>query len=191
MTELNELTIERPISGDINRSSTSRSVQGTAAEFLEKLDAILATEHVVGVIWDQYIPYFNDGEPCEFGFGEIRVLLDDSFAEDIDEDMSDYGDKSLSPSDLFTYGDLAGERPAYASYNDTAGRDAYQKWSDIFYSDANKKFFFNENDTKAIYDAFRAFNVDSFEDVARANFGDHATVTVTKDGFSVAYYDHD
>lgn len=27
--------------------------------------------HITGIVWSQYIPGFNDGEPCLFGVGEV------------------------------------------------------------------------------------------------------------------------
>lgn len=31
---------------------------------------------IESVVWTQYTPYFNDGEPCEFGLGEFAVVGD-------------------------------------------------------------------------------------------------------------------
>lgn len=39
--------------------------------------------------WRQCTPYFNDGEPCTFGIGELFVQL---FGSEIDEDGGDYED---------------------------------------------------------------------------------------------------
>lgn len=83
-----DLTIDRPIEGDISHySGRNRVEQGTAAEFLEALDAVLNIEGVDSVRWDQYTPYFNDGEPCEFGVNERGVKFTDG-----DDAAGDYED---------------------------------------------------------------------------------------------------
>ena len=35
--------------------------------------------------WNQYTPYFNDGDPCTFSVGEVMFLVDGA-AEDDGED---------------------------------------------------------------------------------------------------------
>jgi len=82
------LKIDRPIEGDITRYTGSERVeQGTAAEFLAALDAVLSIEGVDSVRWDQYTPYFNDGDPCEFGVNERGVKFVDG-----DDEAGDYED---------------------------------------------------------------------------------------------------
>lgn len=65
---------------------------------------------VVAFQWEQYAPYFNDGDPCEFSVHDLQVQLADpeaqkeasEEAEDVDEDDEDeegdfdyiYGDKA-------------------------------------------------------------------------------------------------
>lgn len=44
---------------------------------------------------------------------------------------------------------------------------------------------------KGLEDAMGKWASAHFERVALKNFGDHATVTATKEGFSVEYYEHD
>jgi hypothetical protein len=44
-----------------------RSVpQKSAAELKATIDAIFATGIVDAIVWHQYTPYFNDGDPCVF-----------------------------------------------------------------------------------------------------------------------------
>jgi hypothetical protein len=181
-----DMSLGRPIDGTITRATSYRTEQGTPAEFLAAVDLLLATEGVAGIKWDQYIPYFNDGEPCEFGVGEVRVLLAGDI--EIDEDQSDYGDRSLDPNYLFNYGDLGGPRPSYASWNDRA---AYDVWSAKHHAEENKIYFVSREVAQGIESAFRGLSIDRFEDVIRANFGDHSTVTTTTEGFSVEQYEHE
>lgn len=39
--------------------------------------------------WTQYIPGFNDGDPCEFSVGEVSVQLEAPSAEDVEEDFDE------------------------------------------------------------------------------------------------------
>lgn len=48
-------------------------------EFFEKYPQIQY------VYWTQYTPYFNDGDPCEFGVNEKSISLDEH-TEDFDEE---------------------------------------------------------------------------------------------------------
>jgi hypothetical protein len=178
-----DMSLGRPIDGTITRATHRSIEQGTPAEFLEAIDLILNTEGVAGIKWDQYIPYFNDGEPCEFGAAEVRVLLADDI--EIDEYQSDYGDASLDPGYLFNYGDLGENRPSYAN------RTVYDDWYNRYYGEENKIYFVSPEIAQGIESAFNGLSLDRFEDVIRANFGDHSTVTTTTEGFSVEEYDHD
>lgn len=146
----------RKIEGDITRPYRPHVEQGTVKEFLEEIDSILAIDGVEAVAWEQYTPYFNDGDVCEFGVYDPRVKL--SFGDD---DGGDYGDGTYEHYDLY-YG-----------------------------SSKNPVFEMNGHNTKEIYDALCSLDLDRFENIAQENFGDHATVTATKDGFSVEYYEHE
>ncbi len=65
------------------------------AEFKTFLDA---HPNVLGFVWEQYTPYFNDGDPCEFGVREIRVIFNTPEAvkcvEDRELDDCSYDDES-------------------------------------------------------------------------------------------------
>jgi len=93
---MTDLTINRPIEGDINVRTRSQKEQGTAAEFLAALDTILNVEGVEAVKWDQYTPYFNDGEPCEFSVYDYSV----KYASD---DLSGDGEDGFVDSWSFGY----------------------------------------------------------------------------------------
>lgn len=63
--------------------------------FVAWLDLVLGIPGVESVKWEQYTPYWNDGEPCTFRVGEIRVRL----AGD-DEDIGEYEDGWRTSCDL-------------------------------------------------------------------------------------------
>lgn len=46
-----------------------------------------------GVVWDQYTPYFNDGEPCYFSVNELRICS--SAITTAFPDISDYGNDEM------------------------------------------------------------------------------------------------
>ncbi len=52
---------------------------------------------VESIVWEQYTPYFNDGQTCVFGVGEPRLILADTAAhvhvsaDEDDEEWDDYG----------------------------------------------------------------------------------------------------
>jgi len=52
---------------------------------------------VTAIRWRQYTPHFNDGDPCEFGVGEVCFRLSTQEPNsDSDQDDSEYGDGYLS-----------------------------------------------------------------------------------------------
>ncbi len=161
MTET-DLTIDRPIKGDVNKFDRKSTAQKGPQEFVEAIDRILAVPGVGAVRWRQYTPYFNDGEPCEFGVEDLYVRLGeynpDSEWDEDDED-ADGGDYDDGFSDA---------------------------WGLKYYSDKGGAAI-----PEGLLEALNAYNADAFEDVARENFGEHATVTATKAGFEVEYYEHD
>lgn len=60
-----------PVEGDIHRSN--RVDQRPVEEFGPILRAVLNDERIEAVRWEQYTPYFNDGDVCEFRIHELSV----------------------------------------------------------------------------------------------------------------------
>lgn len=71
----------RPITGEISKGRRGSTEQWGAPRFLEMLDAVLNAPGVVSVAWQQYTPYFNDGDACEFGVYGFTVEVTDPPAE--------------------------------------------------------------------------------------------------------------
>lgn len=165
-----DLKIDRPISGDISRTHHNTAVQYTPAEFLAEIDRALETPGVRGLVWEQYTPYFNDGEPCEFSVREVRALLEDDNGEHDDE--LEYGE-GWSSYDVYDY-----------------RNNGASPWSGEL-DKVDWKTLPGGADGRTIYELLHTFKTASWEDVAQTNFGDHAQVTATADGFSVEYYDHE
>lgn len=69
--------------------------------------------NLTAIRWRQYTPYFNDGEACVFGVGEISFKLKGVENED-GEEGGDYGDGFLSDYDISDYvGHKRVEKPEY------------------------------------------------------------------------------
>lgn len=89
----------KPINGTVSYYTRSRHVeQHEPQELMNRLDALVELKEVDSVRWEQYTPYFNDGDPCYFSVGEARV----KFAEydEGEDDEGDYGDGYLSDYEI-------------------------------------------------------------------------------------------
>lgn len=166
MTELFKIT-DRPIDGDITSGAKKRYDQVSPEEFLAVVDEILATPGVRAIGWQQYTPYFNDGEPCEFSVNELALDLDPAI-----------------------YGEVEGE--AYGLPED---RNFVTDWDIYTYPErgnyTNRKYELNGVDTRPLKEIFAKWESSRYENVALDSFGDHAVVVATPEGFSVDFYDHD
>jgi hypothetical protein len=162
-----DLRIDRPITG-AKFEEPRRVNQLSAAEFLAEIDGLLDLNGVAGVVWEQYTPYFNDGDPCEFGIHEVRLLLDDDSVAD-----EDY-QRGVSTYALYQKLDYVGTWPNREPDYDSA------IWTEL-----------KSGNAREIYQALRTLNTSAWYEVAKANFGDHTEVTATKAGFDVEFYEHD
>ena len=154
---------DRPIEGEVKQNTRNNEPQISPADFLQLIDNVLNLPGVVALKWDQYTPYFNDGDECVFYVHEPRVILTgEEGAEDFD-----YGD----------------------------GRTTYELWDQPWENGkyvGERVYRVGDIDTTKIYYALEKLSATgTWESIARENFGDHAEVTATKDGFSVEYYEHD
>lgn len=85
MNELNGRIIE----GEVQRDAEMEE-QHPDGEFTSALDELLGTDGVEAVKWEQYTPYFNDGDACVFHPYEARLRPVDG-----DEEAGDYSDGFL------------------------------------------------------------------------------------------------
>lgn len=165
---------DRKIKGDVVRSNKSTVTQSTPEQFLATVDEILAAPGVVALGWHQYTPYFNDGEPCEFSVGELYLKLDAEVFGELEEDDEVWGfpddEHWVSHYGIYSYGDQTGS---------------------LRYASSNKIYALNGVDTAYLDELFGKWNASAFESVALENFGDHAKIEATAEGFSVDYFDHD
>lgn len=161
---------DRPISGQISHySSKDIKEQHSPEQFRDALDAVLNIPGVEAVKWEQYTPYFNDGEACEFGWDEgprVRVAGDD-------EEAGEYSD---------------GYRTEFVEvhYNPKAPVGSSERWTE---TPVVIEGVDTDAITKALNDLAKEFAHQ--EVLLRKTFGDPAEVTATKAGFEVEHYDHD
>ena len=150
------------------------------------------------VVWDQFTPYFNDGEPCVFQVGEPSVWLNpdvlntdgakinffnENFPEDYmkweyknglsDKDKVKEFSKFCSPSTNQDDEDEVGP------YED--GEEGLGVWS--FHSDKESKF---KTDFSELMDT-----INKLEPYMQSVFGDHVRVSCDRQGFHISDCYHD
>lgn len=127
----------------------------------------------IGFSWQQYTPYFNDGDLCYFGYHGSYVHVRQSFlAEEVKNDGYD--------SEL-------------CDDNEDEVVKLENGWSNIarYWVDGDMKKAIGEFAEFA--DAMEEINdmLESAEEFLELIWGDHVQVTVTRDGFVTEEYDHD
>jgi hypothetical protein len=151
-----------PVRGDITRGARMLD-QRPLEEFSPLIQALLDDPYIVEFGWHQYTPYFNDGEPCEFGANNLWVRTADMPEEVEDRDYElevQYG--SVAKSAL-------GERD----------------WRTGVYTGPDEGRFVR------VIELLNAIEGGSFDQLLIKAFGDHADITVRRDGITFEFYDHD
>lgn len=126
---------------------------------------------VEGLRWTQYTPHFNDGDECTFNIHAVEAKLYDSVLTDL--------------------GLVTDLKPTYG-YGDDNYKDV-----DSIESDLERKANILNHDIAAIADkslkelANVFSNLSGYTDSLKHKFGDHAQITLTKEGLSVEEYEHD
>lgn len=166
----------RPVTGDIGHFTSAPKEQRPDEEFLAALDELLAVEGVESVRWEQYTPYFNDGDACEFGVHEPSVKLVGN------DEGGDYDDGFLNSFDAWP--------PVKEGYRDAATG----KWVPGVYAPIEI-----DGVDPAVIEAARTA-LAAFGSVLEGGahfillqsvFGDPSQITATRAGFSVESYEHD
>lgn len=151
-----------PVEGDITAGAT-RVEQKPIEELRPIMQAVLDDPTIVEFGWRQYTPYFNDGDPCEFSAYGLWVRTD------ADQDVEDLWALEVG------------------SPHPSLGRRPYQ-WE-------TREYLPYEGPDEARYDRVRdlssAIQGGAFEHVLLDAFGDHASITVRRDGIEVDFFEHD
>lgn len=152
------------IVGEVDRGSDRRP-QRPLEEFQTIVAAALESDGVAWFAWNQFTPYFSDGDPCVFhcyGLGTVEVDGHEV------EDFPGYGPEDEA---------VLGKRPS-----EWINRE--RVWGD--YTGPNESRY---DALSALNDALGG---GEFEDVLLSLFGDHAEVRVVKgDAVHVEFYEHD
>lgn len=155
-----------PVEGDIIYGD-EQDEQRPVEEFYALLLEVLADDDVKAVHWTQYTPYFNDGEPCTFGTGEVTVTLHSQPDPDNGPYERGYG--------CYTPQIKGGHRREYDSAN--------RRWVDVGEA-------LPPHPVLPVLSAFtRCFGAHQVS-LLKA-FGDHAEVHVSRDGIKVDRYEHE
>ncbi|MFC4114140.1 hypothetical protein [Nonomuraea zeae] len=164
-----------PVEGEPVFPRSSAGVdQWDEDSFAELLRPLIDSPRVEAVRWEQYTPYFNDGDVCEFSVGSPEIKVNDRPA--IEDDEWD-DDGYVSAWSVHMEG---GQPRRWVSDSGWGGH----------YEPHGPTVAQHED-----YDAFSALdyamNRGHFEELLYKKFGDHAQVTVYPDRITVETYDHE
>lgn len=144
------------------REEIASSIKAAVPNVFDKLPSLES------ISWNQYTPYFNDGDSCVFGVGEFGAKFSDPamLRESLlDERLKTWDGKIKTDDDL-----LQGR------YDDDSG------WGLRDFKDNEVK-----STLKQIFNLLDCLEQDDFEKL----WGDHTTVTISAEGISTDEYDHD
>ena len=168
-----------PIKGTKRPGADPLKEQHPREELASALRAVVERPEVAAVRWRQYTPYFNDGDPCVFGVGEIGVaFIDLPFSErgcSYEEFGGEYDDGFFG-----TYSDEFNERVGKLKYHYNQGDFSYTVETSP-----------DPELAKAVLNAFEAVQGGHHKVSLEDLFGDHAVVTVYKDRIDIEEYEHD
>lgn len=172
-----------PVSGTPSKGRRGQVDQRPLSDLRPVFEALLADERVIEFGWQQYTPYFNDGDVCEFSVGApwIRTVDDDE-----DADACDLEASRLHP----TLGDVAYK---WVEFNEKEKAEYRAKWHTSYTPSGEYKRIEKESKYSDLLELILKLKVDAgeYEDAMYDAFGDHAQVTVTKTGIQIDEYDHD
>lgn len=140
-------------------------------------DLITLSPHIEAIRWNQYTPYFNDGEECTFSVNELEI----KFAEDI----SGAGDHAADQESEDDDEDSNEEFHSFGEYGDDITEYLNKRTDVINFKDVAHL----EKVVDACYKIHGRLG--AMEDTLKAVFGDHVEVTVTRDGIETESYDHE
>lgn len=136
--------------------------------------------------WNQYTPYFNDGDDCIFG-----VNIEYSSVNRADP----YDDEEVSWLNEVIYTQLTSENyPEYIVFcNSDLGKNRYKMYLDQKIGD--NAYIFNRSYNKKEHEIAKTFSsiISSIpESFLRDLFGDHVEITLHRDGsIETNKYDHE
>jgi hypothetical protein len=177
-----------PVQGEIRHSGTDPVDQRDPQILGDLFAGLFQFPQLKSIVWEQYTPYFNDGDVCEFSVHGYSLRTSFHDAEPGDDDY--YGDGFFRIED----GDLLEYDYDYDNTTNTArGYRRATRTNIRIGTDVVSALLGEDGDNFAallnsLYEELDSGGHDVF---LRATFGDHAEVTATVDGFSIDYFSHD
>ena len=160
-----------PVHGDIVTGRDGRVRQRPLEEFTPLVQVVLDDPLTVEFGWRQYTPYFNDGEPCVFGaHGTWLRTAADGTSDGDDDDDGDDGTVSID---------------CHPTLGNRRWNEQARQFDSVERSPEKKALY-----VKAVA-LDHAVVGGAFDDVLLDAFGDHAYITVRRDGITVGSCAHD
>jgi hypothetical protein len=132
-------------------------------------ELIHSTPEVLAIRWSQYIPGFNDGEPCEFSINDLEIKFNPEYLPvNTETTYNDRGEEE--EDDHFVSGD----------YID----DFFNHQMDVINVEEISRL---EKKVQLFYDMHNALS--SHQDTLRTMFDDNSQITVTREGIQKEKYD--
>lgn len=168
-----------------------REIQEKGASALKELFSEFFKAHpeARSIVWTQYTPYFNDGEPCVFGVGDLELRVDDStaVAPDAYAAYKAEGHDHDDTDDNGCYGSFADALQNMR--NDEHNREAVKRgWNKNTLRDLTPQ---EEQLLSDFHEIQVAFGKRVVGDIVEIAFGDHVRVAARADGFETYAYEHD
>lgn len=160
------------VKGDTTRGD-KRVPQKPLSDLEPLMRAVIDDPTMKAFGWEQYTPYFSDGDPCVFSIGSPWFLtVDDPDVDDVE--------------DFYTYEvDYGGHPTLGESENTYEGNWPDRKMVSSIYTGPDEERY------KRVRALSAAINGGGFEDVLLEAFGDHAAVVIRASGITVDSYEHD
>ena len=133
-----------------------------------------ANPSLYAIVWYQYTPYFNDGDPCTFSINEPYLLL------------------NAGPDDLehFEGSEYVGDNPLVETLGLDYIRYAIKGWPE-WWSGSTDKEIWDGLDLAPLAELRELFDDKEMEDIFLQAFDDHAVVKATREGFAVEEFQHE
>lgn len=145
------------------------------------------------LVWVQYTPYFNDGEPCEFRVNGMELKVDaSSMAEDVRKLLGTEAEETQGSEDEdeehnYGYGDSC----AAAVLRELSGTGPQYNWDLCVRTNTTRRSL-NDSE-KSLLEDFKDLSsaLNKLDDLLETVIGDHVKVVVTRDGIQTTDWDHD
>jgi len=159
------------------RSDLQKAEKTASKDIMDILKKMMVDNPLIaGVMWQQYTPSFNDGEPCVFTTNGPFIKFD--------EKISGAGDKTADNEDESDEDDISDAAEGYMDATYDLDEDFYDKRADIFNFKEIKALKVAVKDVCKVYS-----HLEGMDRNLQEMFGDSVQVFVTKDGVETEDYD--